>query len=137
MAWRFLPISLSSLPPPPTLFPATAIHAYPQLARHTTPPNPHSVPSNLCQLILQSPAPVKENIHQPRGLALCSSQFVEVGRDTKSISQLIKTENGIGGRAPGLSDIANMLHTGSSEKLTFICIDGIDTVCARTLREDP
>jgi len=32
----------------------------------------------------------------------------------------------IGGRGPGLSDISKMLHTASSERLTFICIDAMD-----------
>jgi len=32
----------------------------------------------------------------------------------------------IGGRGPGLSDISKMLHTASSEKHTFICIDAMD-----------
>ena len=32
----------------------------------------------------------------------------------------------IGGRAPGLSDIVNMLQATSSEKHTFICIDALD-----------
>ena len=32
----------------------------------------------------------------------------------------------IGGRGPQLSDLAKMLQTASSEKLTFICIDAMD-----------
>jgi len=36
----------------------------------------------------------------------------------------------IGGRAPGLSSIVNMLQTTSSEKCTFICIDALDECVA-------
>ena len=51
------------------------------------------------------------------GLEVVPVEIAEAYEDQKKV---------IGGRAPGLSDIVNMLQTTSSEKRTFICIDALD-----------
>ena len=55
------------------------------------------------------------------GLEGVPVKIVEVYEDQKKV---------IGGRAPGLSDIVNMLQTTSSENRTFICIDALDECVA-------
>ena len=50
-----------------------------------------------------------------------------LGEIPGEISQAYKDQGKvIGGRGPQLSDIAKMLQTTSSERLTFICIDAMD-----------
>ena len=55
------------------------------------------------------------------GLEVVPVEIAEAYEDQKKV---------IGGRAPGLSGIVNMLQTTSSKKRTFICIDALDECVA-------
>ena len=55
------------------------------------------------------------------GLEEMPEEIVRAYEDQKKV---------IGGRGPQLSDIAKMLQTASSERLTFICIDAMDECAA-------
>jgi len=55
------------------------------------------------------------------GLGEVPEEIAEAYEDQKKV---------IGGRAPQLPDIVNMLQTTSSEKPTFICIDALDECAA-------
>ena len=55
------------------------------------------------------------------GLGEVPEEVAEAYEDQKKV---------IGGRAPQLPDVVRMLHTTSSEKPTFICIDALDECVA-------